>query len=199
MIKWLLEWYITICRQMFVFCGLRDHIPRPFATAKYSHIQYVMFMFILVVDNSLKLQTCFERRLSFWNLQTIIQWCPQFWTLISELTFGVLGSVLCLVLCSCNMTTHTYSCVTIYHNCEQIGILWLVYSTNPKLVSKMIILPYINQLINFVIQSCLRAGFLFIAFLWFSKRVFILLCAFENAVIILRFHIERNMQNCKSR
>ena len=32
-------------------------MPRPFATAKYSHIQYFMFMFILVVANALKLQT----------------------------------------------------------------------------------------------------------------------------------------------
>ena len=50
---------------MFVFCDVPDHIPRHFATARYSHIQYFMFMFILVVDNALKLQTCFERRLSF--------------------------------------------------------------------------------------------------------------------------------------
>ena len=35
-------------------------MPRPFATAKYSHIQYFMFMFILVVANALKLQTRFK-------------------------------------------------------------------------------------------------------------------------------------------
>ena len=50
---------------MFVFCDCEIIYPDLFATAKYSHIQYFMFKVILVVANALKLQTCFERRLSF--------------------------------------------------------------------------------------------------------------------------------------
>ena len=44
------------------------------------------------------------------------------------------------------------------------------------------------------IQSRLRFGYILIAFWICAKRG-----TFENAMIILRFHITRNMYNCKSR
>ena len=42
-------------------------------------------------------------------------------------------------------------------------------------------------------MSCLRVGYLFIVILRFAKQVFISRGAFENAVIVPRFHITCNM------